>query len=333
MWRKIFGVSFMLTALLADICGVRVQSTDAPNLVSGPLRKNEDGFRGIYRMNRDGSHVEFVAAAPGMIANADPQLARNGHTLLFGGMQVLGDATNGKMFAIEIDGPFKDLTRDLGYGNTPSWSPDEKQIAFMVNPGNPDGIQGGAWIMNSDGTHRRWLADGWFPRFSPDGKQVVCHGAGANTANDLLLVNLNETGGSTSLLAGKDWELKMYGGNWSPDGKQIIFVGAYQGQDRVAAIDVKDETIHTLYTNDDGSQELYGPPAYSPDGKQIVFIKQDTNPGPRMWWNSYLYSISTDSSAPAKLLEGSKVGNINRGPDFSPDSAQVYFSSERQMSE
>ena len=43
--------------------------------------------------------------------------------------------------------------------------------------------------MNSDGSNRRWVAHGWFPRWSPDGKSMVCHGL-FNDGVSLALVDV-----------------------------------------------------------------------------------------------------------------------------------------------
>jgi Tol biopolymer transport system component len=39
--------------------------------------------------------------------------------------------------------------------------------------------------------------------------------------------------------------------------------------------------------------------------------------------------MPADGSAAPKLLEGKKLGNINRGPAFLPDGSKLLFSSER----
>src|SRR5262245_47807058 len=53
------------------------------------VRRKEPGFRGIYTMQPDGTHVEFLTAAPGMITNADPQFSRDGTMVAFGGMPTI----------------------------------------------------------------------------------------------------------------------------------------------------------------------------------------------------------------------------------------------------
>ena len=299
------------------------------------MRRNEPGFRGLYTMNRDGTHVQFLTAAPGMISSADPQWSHDGGMVAFGAVEQSDAPLSGKFYVYAMEGPFKGKMRDYGYGNTPAWSPDGKRIAYMINPGNPINAQAGTWIMDADGTHRRWVAPGWFPRFSPDGKKLICHGY--ENGSDLLLVDLEKHSNSplltnNPLVEMKGWKLKLYGGNWSPNGKKIVFAGEYENRDRIAIIDIEDVSIRILYTNEDPGLGLYGPPAWSPDSKQIVFSAQDNAAGgPRQWWHSYLYSINVQGNddQTATLVEGKRVGNINRGATFSPDGKQLMFSSER----
>ena len=296
-------------------------------------RKDQEGFRGIYLMNRDGADVEFLTAAPGMLTSADPQFSNDGKMIAINGLPSIDAMVKSKIFVYAVEGPFKGSTRDMGHGNTPAWSPDDKQLAYMINPGNPIGAAGGTWIMDVDGGNRRWLAMAWFPRWSPDGKSLVCHGTdqGDNGRMTLIVVDI-ATGKSRRLLTAPGWQLQLYGGNWSPDGKRVVFVGRHEGKDRLATIDAdgSDESIRILYTAAEGAN-LFGPPAWSPDGKQIVFsMQEETANPPRLWWNSHLYSITADFAAgEPKLLEANKVGHINRAMAFSPDSKKIVFSSER----
>lgn len=86
--------------------------------------------------------------------------------------------------------------------------------------------------------------------------------------------------------------------------------------------------IRVLCTSSDNNTAFYGPPAWSPDGKQLVFVVGESNPQ-KQWWNSYLCSMSAEVPSAPAFLESDRVGNINRSPDFSPDSKKILFSSER----
>jgi Tol biopolymer transport system component len=294
---------------------------------SAPMRRREEGFRGVYTINRDGTQARYLTAAPGMIANVDPQWSHDGTMIAYCAMPAVDTPLQARIFIYAMSGPFKGRIRDFGFGNTPAWSPDDKQIAYMINPGNPIGAQSGAWIMDADGSNRRWICDGFFPRFSPDGQALLCD------QGNVTLIVADIASGHTRRLINPPWSLKMYGGNWSPDGRKVVFVGAIEGKDRVATINAQgdQDSIRILHTNDEPNLTVWGPPAWSPDGKQIVWNTGEIESGPRQWWHTYLYSIAADAPLGTKptLLEGKKVGNINRGPAFSPDGAKIIFSSER----
>ncbi len=198
----------------------------------------------------------------------------------------------------------------------------------MLNGGNPIAAAAGVWLMNSDGSNRRWFSEGFYPRWSPDGKYLCCHAWLENGTASLFVVDV-ATGTRRALFEPGGWELQNYGGTWSPSGKEVVFVGAWRGKDHLAIINVADRQIRTLYTNEDASRVLFGPPAWSPDGRQVIFGMQQKGEGPRQWWKSYLYSIAVEVRSAPVLLERQQIGNINRGMSWSPDSKKIVFSSER----
>jgi Tol biopolymer transport system component len=264
-----------------------------------------------------------------MISSATPDWSHDGRLVAFDAVKRIDDVTNSRVFVYALEGPFKGLVMDLGYGNTPSWSPDDRKIAFMLNSGNPLNARGGVWVMNADGTGRRWIGEGFYPRWSPDGKRLCCHAWLADGTDNLFVID--GAGEERALLQSGGWRLRNYGGTWSPDGQRIVFVGSQGGKDHLATVNASgaDDSIRILYTDEESGRELFGPPAWSPDGRQIIFGIQQTTSGPRQWWKSYLYSIAADVRSGPVLLEGRQVGSINRGMNWSPDSKRVIFSSER----
>jgi Tol biopolymer transport system component len=54
-------------------------------------------------------------------------------------------------------------------GEEPVWSPDRKRVAYS------DGDDlAGIWVMDADGTNRRWLTrGGGSPQWSPDGRHIT----------------------------------------------------------------------------------------------------------------------------------------------------------------
>ncbi len=324
-WAILAAVALVGVAANADD-----ESPPADMFAQGPVRRDDPGFRAIYAVNRDGTNVRYLVAAPGIITNMAPDWSHDGKLIAFDGVAAVNDFSRAQIFVYALEGPFKGPVRQLGFGNTPAWSPDDRHIAFMLNGGTPGNARAGVWLMDADGGNRRWLANGWYPRWAPDGKRLVCHDSLKNGKSTLSVVDV-ATGASRPLFQAGGWELSSFGGTWSPKGDRIVFVGTHDGHSQLATVDPNrgEDSIRVLYRNDEAGRELFGPPVWSPDGKQIIFGMQQTAAGPRQWWDSYLYSIAADVRSGPVLLEGRKVGHVNKGMAWSPDSKQVIFSSER----
>jgi len=292
-------------------------------------RKGEEGFRALYTMNRDGSGVEYLVAAPGMISSSSPEWSHDGTMVAFDAVPDVGALGKAHLIVYAAQGPFRGMFTDLGCGNTPSWSPDDRKIAYMVNPGNPCGSKAGIWVMDSDGSDREWICRGWYPRWSPDGRHLCVY---AYFEDGLHIVDMR--GGKTRKILGEPMKTKFGGATWSPDGERLVFIGTRDGKEHLATVDVdgSPDSIRILYTEEDRHRSLIGPPSWSPDGKQIVFAIQDTdapNPKHRRWHHTYLYSISGEVPSAPTLLESGKKGLVNRSMMWSPDSEKIAFSSER----
>ncbi len=304
------------------------QAVDRPASVAD--RKGEDGFRALYTMNRDGTNVRYLVAAPGMISSSSPEWSHDGAMIAFDAVPEVGALSDAHLFVYALRGPFKGTFRDFGCGNVPSWSPDDRQIAYMVNGGNPCEVEHGIWIMDSDGSNRRRICQGWYPRWSPDGKRLHVYAYFDRPASIHIVEVPN---GRARKILGEPMEVKFGGGTWSPDGKRLVFVGVRDGKEHLATVDAEGRapSIHVLYTEKGNDRELIGPPAWSPDGKQIVFAIQEKDSGAthRRWGRTYLYSIAAEVPSAPALLQPERNGLINRSPMWSRDSSTVIFSSER----
>jgi len=316
--------------LESQVEGLLKESGRTPGSLAGSSRRGEPGFRGLYMINRDGTDPQFCVAAPGMIATSDPAWSNDGRYVAMNGFPHIDAFSESKLFVYTLEGPDTGTFRDLGYGSTPSWSPDDRQIAFTLLPGNPGGHESGLWLMDADGSNRRRIGDVTWPRWSPDGKRLSCHGSRSDGGQSLVLVDPVSLE-SRALFESSEWSLVGFGSSWSSDGQRIAFVGEFDGKTHVATIDVdgSPNSIRILYTNENRSQYLFGPPSWSRDGRQLLFSIQDagvTGPG---WSGSNLYSMAPDVPCAPVLLERKRVGNINRMATWSPDSSKIIFSSER----
>src|SRR5688500_6324652 len=143
MWRFHFACWAMAAvSLLPGDC-----LAEEALFAEGPLRRDEEGFRALYTIARDGTRPRYLVAAPGMISSATPAWSHDGKMVAFDGVPAPDQVRQSRIFVYALEGPFKGPVRDLGYGNTPSWSPDDRQIAFMLNSGTPIGAAEGIWLM------------------------------------------------------------------------------------------------------------------------------------------------------------------------------------------
>lgn len=313
----------LLDQLAADVALLKSQSA------TGASRRGEKEFRAIYTVNPDGSNAEFLVSAPGMISSATPEWSKDGNMIAFDAIPQIDEFQLSHIFIYAIAGPFRGTMKDLGCGNVPSWSPDSRRIAFMLNGGNPCGDEGGVWIMNADGTGRRRIGDGIYARWSPDGKEICYHGYSEEGA--LHFYNL-ETGETRKILRKVD--VAFGGATWSPDSQKVLFIALVNGKQEVSTIDVdgNSDSLKVLYRESRPDKNLIGPPSWSPDGKKLVLSIQETGPQTPSrpnWMHTFLYTMSAEVPSAPVLLEKQMIGVINRGMMWSPDGGKIIFSSRR----
>ena len=105
-----------------------------------------------------------------------------------------------------------------------AFSPDGKSVAFVRSV---DDSHGAVWVVPAvGGEARRLTSDDFgaaYPRWSPDGKQILFGGQRSAGVEDHALWVVQAAGGEPRRLFKHDaatWELE---GEWSPDGSQIVF--------------------------------------------------------------------------------------------------------------
>ena len=105
---------------------------------------------------------------------------------------------------------------------SPQISPDGSQIVYgrqSVDKMN-DRHHSSLWIMNADGTHDRFLADGGGAQWSPDGKRIAYVAPGKPDGAQIFVkwVDLEGVGSQVSNLTESPSNLA-----WAPDGRAIAF--------------------------------------------------------------------------------------------------------------
>ncbi len=175
-----------------------------------------------------------------------------------------------------------DLVRlsQRGAGYDPSFNPGGDQVVYCYYP---DQSTSELWLVNADGSDRRYLGVGFDPSWSPDGAYI------AYTVPDQGLYVMAADGSQVRPLVDDPGA-----GNpsWSPDGSRLVFA--------------RDESIWIINLDGSEARQLTDPtqdgvcswPAMSYDGSRILFVKGRVSGSPDepRTEPSQIWTMKTDGS-------------------------------------
>jgi Tol biopolymer transport system component len=207
---------------------------------------------------------------------------------------------------------------------TPSWSPDAREIVFASNRARPRSSIDHLYVMSADGADVRRLtwddADAREPTFSPDGKWIVY------TANALDAAG-NYTGAGAIDAISADGRLVRFLSQglhgdadlptWSPDGRWIAFTVNFEsntdpiGHEDLFVVRPDGIGLRRLATNVDGWAL-----AWSPSSKAIAFSG-----------NGHLYRVRVDAASPIHVpyFPPPDVPYLITDIDWLPDGSHIAF--------
>lgn len=196
---------------------------------------------------------------------------------------------------------------------SPDWSFDGKQVAFIARPSETTDIYASTdiYLINSDGTGQRLLPSTMdvnsYPALSPDGKQVafVARNPGKS---DIYIMDMN--GNQLRQLA--EYAISPA---WSPDGNKIAFVSVdflYGDPNTGAPVyEYKISTINVDGTGLISTGTVGNDPVWSPDGSRIAFASQGE-----------IFTMNADGTGLTRLTQN----NIHaESPSWSSDGKQIVF--------
>ena len=190
---------------------------------------------------------------------------------------VFSSARNGNsdIYVMDDDGNnITQITNNPFSERKPRWSPNGKQIAFLRDTtpldhkGNPN-----VFMMNPNGTNVRQVTDYdgsiWDFSLSPDGKKVLF----SKATIGMTLVDLD---------SGEVQEITrshVIHFDWSPDGKQIVYVNDDHQfvEKNLWIVDANGDNQHAWTQPDPEKGTMdHLHPRWSPDGKQMLYTESDT---------------------------------------------------------
>jgi dipeptidyl aminopeptidase/acylaminoacyl peptidase len=231
------------------------------------------------------------------------------------------DSENSAIWAIPLDGgkPWQ-MTQGSSVDNSPHWSPDGERLAFISDRAGNNQVfvmprHGGEAIQLTDDNFSvvsfEWSPDG--KRLAaicsimvdpslrgdrpapdampapPDGPQVIwklpykMDGVGFILNREMRLFVVDAVSGKADALMEGPFDVKA--ANWSPDGKQIVYVRTREGDEShrsdIWVMDADGSNAHQI--THAHAQVLY--PNWSPDGRWIVFAgtEQEGDAKVRPW--------------------------------------------------
>ena len=218
--------------------------------------------------------------------------------------------TNQDIWMIDADGKNQvQLTADPSVDWSPSWLPDNEQVAFQSNRGG----KGAIWSVSIRTGKEHLLADpdqnvGW-PSVSPDGREFVFNSNKSGTTNLWLISN----GGGTPRQVTFDNEMMGFA-CWSRDGKFLAFETKRGSSQQVTVMSSAGGPTTQLTTE----RGLSWPFSWSPDDDKIAFAGFRND-----FWNVYWISRSTKEQK--QLTNYNKMNAFVRYPEWDPAGKRIIY--------
>jgi Tol biopolymer transport system component len=297
----VWGFGCLLLAAAAGPAG----GTDAarpPQLISfvGYASDLVGAPAGVYVVRADGRALRKVADAPP--GTDPPAWAPDGRSLVV--------PTPGGLVLLDASGhPLRALTTSAADRDA-AWSPDGRGIAFLRRSSllavRPDG----SGLRQLTHALRRIESFAW----APDSKRLL---VGWTVVGELRFGVVTASGRLRVLRLGRCVGRPA----WSPDGREVAFVGGCGGRSRIGVVALESGGVRWLTR----ATSLWSDadPAWSPDGRRIAFARV---------WNqgdagtpSVLMTVRPNGTHLTALGQLGALSQFDEAPQWSPDGRYLLF--------
>ena len=224
------------------------------------------------------------------------------------------------LYFVNIDGT--GLTLIEGANGNASWSPDDKQIAYIKYSGDSRETSDLFLYNIDDKTHTILQANGkdkaWV-NFSPNGKQIAYSAYNGNST-DIYAIDID----------GKNNQLLIQNGYcpiWSPKGDKITYLSF--GKDRSSQIFIANadgngqkqltSTVSPEWWDTGFPRDGNGSQRWTPDGEKIVYVSCENG-------KPEIFIMNEDGSNKTRLSDAEFRGE---NPEVTPDGKYILFTSRR----
>ncbi len=210
---------------------------------------------------------------------------------------------------------------DIGAGNCARFSPDDQQLAFVLNDGAVPGEEWGVYLMRADGTNRRRIGNFGAPFWSGDGRQLLINAFADPTTCNIYTLSTGET--ETISVPGQrifSWP------RWAGPGMLVACAGTGNDPDSIVLLDVtepaKARIVESLWRRGPG-QDVYARwPLFLPATGTCYFVGVEGS-------RRTLLAIRRGAGGRAFAVEGEGHDDELGGLTFSPDGRYLLFGANR----
>jgi uncharacterized protein (TIGR03067 family) len=299
-----------------------VSEANSPNRMLIVLKRGDLGPTGwpFFVVNADGTGLRQLATFPKDMGVGSPDWSPDGKKVAFDAWRLaLGeDYGDARVYVVGTDG--SELT-ELAVGAMPSWSPDGKRLTFCQY-----GVNGGVWIMDADGSNPKQIdASGWGSDWSPVGNEIAYE---LSTGHANICVVDPDTGKRRFLLNKQRYQQVYWNMSWSPDGRQICFVGIRDGDAREIAVvsaEGDEKGFRVILSQQESPQYKAIMPILAWDGNPSQILVSLKGPGDKF---RQIYILDAAGEAPPRRLQGQDPDRDNGDMAWSPEGEMAVFNSK-----